>query len=352
MATIKDVARDAGVSVGTVSNVINGARVGEEKRILVERSIKKLGYQVNTLARGLKTQKTDYVVVMLPEMTNPFFSMLLAYMEKALSSYGKQIVLCISDGDKEKEARFIELAKRNKIDGIIGITYSNIDEYLTDSMAFVSIDRHFHSDIPFVAADNRMGGRLAAENLYRRGSKNLLCFQTISSLDSEVRKRRKGFEEYCEENRISYSCTEFSEKQVSSIYSSFDSRNLIGDVLRAYMNNRLGGSSVDGIFASSDHLAIVICEELRKMGRRVPEDVQVIGFDGLRLLNQAQPLISSIEQPVQMIAESSVANLIRLLNRETVENITNLPVRFVEGGTTRQLPGERADNGMGDEGEA
>lgn len=335
MTTIKDVAKDAGVSVGTVSNVINGARVSDKKRALVESSIEKLGYEVNTLARGLKTQKTDYVVVILPELTNPFFSMMLRSLERALSAYGKQIVLCISDGNKEKEARFINLAKRNKIDGIIGITYSNIEEYLTDSMAFVSIDRHFHSKIPYVSSDNLSGGRLAAENLWLRGARNLLFFQTISSLDNEVQKRRNGFEEYCMEHGIHYSCAEFSEEQVPSIYTSFNSRNLIRRVLKAYME-----MEIDGIFASTDHLAVVICEEVRRMGKRIPEDVQVIGFDGLRLLNCGKPLVSSIEQPVQLIAETCVDILMRILKNEKVHNITDLPVKFVDGGTTRKIPGE------------
>lgn len=339
MATIKDVAKDAGVSVGTVSNVLNGAKVRDEKRILVERSIEKLGYEVNTLARGLKTQKTDYVAVILPELENPFFSMILSEIDKALTVYGKQIVLCISDGDRDKEIKFINLAKKSKIDGIIGITYSNIDEYMADSMAFVSIDRHFRSKIPYVSSDNLNGGRLAAENLHRRGSRHLLFFQTISSLDSEARKRRKGFEEYCMDHGVPYSCVEFSETQVSSIYTSFGSRNLIRDVLKAYLNTK-----IDGIFASTDHLAIVICEELKKMGKRIPEDIQVIGFDGLRVLNCAQPLVSSIEQPVHLIAETCVDTLMKILNGETCENITDLPVQFVDGGTTRKWVSSLEEN--------
>ena len=81
MVTIKDVARDAGVSVGTVSNVLNGGRVSEARRKLVEASIEKLGYQVNTLAKGMRMQKTDYVVVILPNLINPYFALLLDALE-------------------------------------------------------------------------------------------------------------------------------------------------------------------------------------------------------------------------------------------------------------------------------
>ena len=90
MVTIKDVARDAGVSVGTVSNVLNGGRVSEARRKLVEASIEKLGYQVNTLAKGMRMQKTDYVVVILPNLINPYFALLLDALESELSAVGKQ----------------------------------------------------------------------------------------------------------------------------------------------------------------------------------------------------------------------------------------------------------------------
>lgn len=143
MATIKDVAMDAGVSVGTVSNVINGGKVSEERRQRVERSIQKLGYQVNGIARKMRTQRTDYVVVILPNIINPFYSLLLQGLEHALSAYDKQPLLCISDGEKEKEIKYIEMARANKVDGIIGVTFSDVEEYLDDTLAFVSIERRF-----------------------------------------------------------------------------------------------------------------------------------------------------------------------------------------------------------------
>ena len=92
MVTIKDVARDAGVSVGTVSNVLNGGRVSEARRKLVEASIEKLGYQVNTLAKGMRMQKTDYVVVILPNLINPYFALLLDALESELSAGTASIV--------------------------------------------------------------------------------------------------------------------------------------------------------------------------------------------------------------------------------------------------------------------
>ena len=182
---------------------------------------------------------------------------------------------------------------------------------------------------------------MAADSLIRRGAKNLLFFQTISSVENEVRKRRYGFEACCEANDVAYGSVSFSEQQVPSIYSSFSARNLINSVLRAHMENHGEGARPDGIFAGTDHLAVVIMEELRGMGLRVPENVQVIGYDGLKMLNTGRQLVSSIYQDTELIAKTSVDCLERLLNGEKVDNIINLPVTFIEGGSTLPLTEEK-----------
>lgn len=115
-------------------------------------------------------QKTDYVVVILPNLINPYFALLLDALESELSAVGKQVLLCLSGDDAEREVAFMDMAKQNKVDGIIGVTYSKVEEERIENMAFVSIDRHYKSHIPCVAGDNWQGGWLAAENLHKRGS--------------------------------------------------------------------------------------------------------------------------------------------------------------------------------------
>lgn len=337
MATIKDVAQDAGVSVGTVSNVLNGGRVGEERRQRVEESIRRLGYQVNGLARGLRTQRTDYVVLILPNISNPFYSTLLQDLERELALAGKYPLLCISEGNPEKEIRYLKMAKNNKVDGIIGVSFSDVEEYVDESMAVVSIERHFPQRIPCVACDNFLGGQLAAENLVRRGATELLFLQTISSVESEVSRRRDGFEEYCIVHGIPYSSVSISENQVSSVFSAFSARGVIHNVLKVHMEETVNDRRPNGVFAGADHLAVVVMEELRAMGYRVPEDVQLIGYDGLRVMNSGGLFVSSIYQDTRAIAEAGVDCLIRLLNGEQVESVMDLPVRFMEGGTTLGL---------------
>lgn len=160
---------------------------------------------------------------------------------------------------------------------------------------------------------------------------------TMSSVDSEVRKRRVGFTEYCMEHDLSCNSVEMSEKQIVSVYESYGSRKLINNMLRAYISPSMGEHSIDGIFTSSDHLAMIVQEELEEMGKRVPEDIQIIGYDGLQFLNQGKPIVSSICQPVHKIAKQAVKSLTDMIENGKAEDVTNIPVMFHEGPTTKPL---------------
>ena len=126
-ATMKDVAKEAGVALGTVSKVINNINVGQEYKIKVDEAIKKLGYEVDVYARGMKKQKTDTIALIIPNLLNPFASFAY-YLEVELSKQNFKLLLCNSYGNAEKEVRYINMAKQNKVDGIVGITYSDIEK--------------------------------------------------------------------------------------------------------------------------------------------------------------------------------------------------------------------------------
>jgi LacI family transcriptional regulator len=331
MVTIKDVAKDAGVSLGTVSKIINGIPVGEEYRQKVEQSIEKLGYKVNIYARGLKAQKTNTVAVIVPNLIYSFYAVWVNCIEEELSKRDIKLLLCISNENAKKEAAYIEMAKQNKVDGIIGITYSDIDKYVNDDLPFVSIDRHFKSSIQCVASDNYHGGELAAEKLIETGCKNLLYFRSGSNIEGETLKRASGFTDYCEKRHVNHEI--YNYEGASSYLSPKDSRKRINEFFQSHMKGH--SLEYDGIFASNDLLAVTILEELNSFGIKVPEDAQIIGYDGIKKWNEGDPLVSSIEQPIGFLAEKCVENVLKLIAKEKVEAISILPVRFVEGGTTK-----------------
>ena len=197
MVTIKDVAADAGVSVGTVSKVLNNMYVKADNRRRVEESIHKLGYQVNTYARGLKAQQTFTVAIIVPDLINPFFALLVNYVEQVLAAVGYKLLVCNSHCNADRELAYINMAKQNKVDGLIAVTYSNTDEYLEADMPFVSIDRHFKHQICGVSSDNEMGGRLAAEKFISTGCRNVIYIRNGSNLEGETLKRGKAFVDTC-----------------------------------------------------------------------------------------------------------------------------------------------------------
>ena len=143
--TMKDVAKEAGVSLGTVSKVINGITVREEYKKKVEAAIASLHYEINTYARGLKTKKTGLVAVIIPNMLNPFFAAFTDYIEDALYKKGLKTMLCCSDGIPEKEITYLNLATQNKVDGIVALTYSDIGNFINPDIPIVVFDRFFET---------------------------------------------------------------------------------------------------------------------------------------------------------------------------------------------------------------
>lgn len=163
---MKDVAREAGVALGTVSKVINGLPVSDIYREKVEEAIKLLHYEVNTYARGLKTQKSNLIALIIPNTTNPFFAAFTDHIEGALYKRGLKLLLCCADGIPEKEIACLSMATQNKVDGVIALTYSDIGKYIAEDIPIVVFDRFFENhNIPRVGSDNFAGACLAIEKL-------------------------------------------------------------------------------------------------------------------------------------------------------------------------------------------
>lgn len=319
--TMKDVAREAGVSLGTVSKVINDIPVGEPYRKKVEAAAKKLGYQVNNYARGLKTNKTYCIALVMPSLRHPFFAMLTDELTSCLMRYGYRSLLMITNYDSTAEKHCFMLAQQNKIDGIIALSYSP-DLEVDDSVPVVTIDRHFSAGIPCVSSDNYRGGELAAQKLMELGCKNLLFFRIGPDIYGEVEKRGPGFESACRMAKVP--CR-------SLFLSDDDTEAPLFQFLEEHIQD--GKLEFDGIFCNSDGLAVRVCEFLRKQGIRIPEDVQIIGYDGIIDFATRRYICSTIVQPVAEMAETAVRFL---LNGDNAPANISLPVRFASGGTTRE----------------
>lgn len=322
--TMKDVAAEAGVALGTVSKVVNGLPVGDAYRIRVEDAIRKLNYQVNSYAQGLKLQKTHTVALLIPNTQEPFYGSLAYYINISLLKRKYRMLLCSTDYDLGQEQEYIRMAQQNKVDGIIGLTY-NPDLVIEEGTPFVAIDRSMGTKIPCVASDNFAGGMLAAEKLADLGCKNVAFLRTGASLTNEPNKRKAGFENGCLSRNLTYEMKILND---GDPFEEFD------EFLRSHMQD--GKLAFDGLFCVTDSIAHYILKVLRALNQRVPEDVQLIGFDGIRDIG-GNYICSTIVQPVSEIAEMCVELLLQE-NMQVKPPLVCLPVTYAYGGTTSEVP--------------
>jgi LacI family transcriptional regulator len=321
--TMADVAREAGVALGTVSRVINGQQVGVEFREKVNAAIQRLGYKYNSSGRALRTDRTNTIALIIPNTINPYFALLVHHINMELEKRNRRMLLCFTEYDTNRENELIQMAQQNRVDGIIALTY-NPDLTIPEDVPFVTIDRFFSVSVPCIAADNFGGGWLAAKKLKELGCNKLAFLRIGSTLTNEPSKRKEGFVAACVEMGIPF---EIMALEDGAPFTQFE------DFLKYHMQE--GKLAFDGLFIGTDSLSWRIIQVLRGMGLRVPEDVQVIGFDGIRMFGDQEYTVSTIVQPVQEIAETCVSTVLSK-HLSNVPSLICLPVKYAYGGTTKE----------------
>lgn len=319
--TMVDVAREAGVALGTVSRVVNGEQVGEEYREKVQAAIQRLGYRYNSSGRALRTDSTNTIAFIIPNTINSYFSLLVHHINCELEKRNYKMMLCFTEYDHGREMEFIRMAQENRVDGVIALTY-NPNLNIPEDIPFVTIDRFFSVSVPCVASDNFGGGWLAAQKLKEFGCTNVAFIRIGSTLTNEPSKRKDGFVSACVEMGLPFEVMALEDGQPFSEFERFLSDHIVD-----------GKLTFDGLFVGTDSLAWKIIQLLKKMNIRVPEDVQVIGFDGIRMFGDLEYVVSTIVQPVQEIAETCVSTV---LSRQlsAMPSLICLPVTYAYGGTT------------------
>jgi LacI family transcriptional regulator len=321
MVTLKEVAKLADVGIGTVSRVVNNSgAVKAQTRERVLKAIHDLNYVPNEIARNFKMQESKMVGLMLPSIWHPFFSKLTYFIEEELTNFGYKLLLCNSNTNRNKEIQYLDMLKRNQVAGIITVSYHDYYVHERLNLPIVSIDRLISELIPHVSADNYQGGQLAAQALIQSGVKKIAFIGEEPSYQSSVTDRKRAFVECALQSNIPFS--------VHTVQSG------PGQELRAAKEFVEIYTDIDGVFAGSDMYAAALISELKAKGKRVPEDVQVIGFDGIQEDKFFSPYLSTIVQPVAEIGRESVRILIGIIQGQEVHNETLLPVFLRQGETT------------------
>jgi len=317
-ATIADIAKEAGVSKATVSRVLNERLegVGAETRLRVKEVMERMDFEPCGVARGLATGKSLSVGLVIPDIADPFFPLLIRGIEDALRGEGYGLFLCDSVLDIEKEKEQLRMLLEKRVDGVIlNSTMSDCDCQLDSldrrDVPYVLLDRMIEArpQAAGVYADNRKGARMAVELLLGGGARRLLFVNGPAEL-SVSKLRRAGVEEAWRAGGLDPASVLFGEGDYSVESGSRAVEGFFGG-----SGTRRGacGLPFDAVFAANDRMAIGVLRSLKGRDIAVPGDVEIVGFDDIEAARLVEPPLTTVAQPAFEMGRESAILLLKLI---------------------------------------
>ena len=323
MATIHDVAQDAGVSPTTVSRYLNNRiELPSTTAARIDAAIRKLDYRPNLLAKRLSTGKTEAVGLVTPEIREPFFAELASAFEDEADRHGYTVFISSTRSDRKREIASLERLHDGHVDGLLMMTNTADDGTLA---ALIGRRRNVvivDEDIPGVSAprlfvENEAGAHAATRHLIEAGHTRIAYLGGPDGLFT-VGERYAGFVRAMREAGIG----------IRPEYVAIGS--FAPDLARAATLNFLAlDHPPTALFASSDYLMIGAVQGLRASGVRIPDDMSLVGFDDMSFGELLTPPLSAIRQPVESLGRLGFQTLLALLNGESPPMLTRLPVQLM-----------------------
>ncbi len=331
-ATMKDVARVAGVSIQTVSCVVNqtGA-ISPETRMRVLEVVEQLQYHRDPIARSMRTRQTGLIALLVSSIANPVLAKLASEVESKTAAENYSVILHNLASDRYREESSLEVVSNRLVDGVIIVNAVDgaraIRVLEAARIPAVMIDYLPGSSIPNVMADNLAGGYLATWHLIKLGHRKI-AHLLGSTTHGVARQRYEGYMKALDEFGLEYRLTITPTGNSWGYAEGYESA-------RQALNH---SEPPTAIFASSDQMAIGAYRAIAEAGLRVPDDISVVGFDNTDAARFASPPLTTVHQPNEELAATAVALLVEMMGGkqpETTEVV--LPVRLV----TRQSTKER-----------
>lgn len=314
-STIKDVAKEAGVSITTVSLVLNNSKasIPDSTKDKVIDAAKKLRYVPNKIARSLVNKKTHLLALILPDITNPFYGEIASFVNMAAQKRGYK-VLYINDSEGSDFNSDIDFIYSNMIDGVLIVTRNSKKWNLIDaqeSIKFVYLDepvycKNDHNDVMhMVSGDNFAGGYMVAKYLIGLGHKQMACIVGSNNTPNS-RDRLSGFLKCCEENDI-----KVKDEHILEGFYTYEGGYKCGV--------KLSAESISAVFAFNDLSAFGAIKAFNSVGIRVPSDMSVMGYDNLFMNKFVDPPLSTVDQNIQEISQKAANMLIDLIENVEVK---------------------------------
>ncbi|PMQ01963.1 MAG: LacI family transcriptional regulator [Dictyoglomus sp. NZ13-RE01] len=314
MVTIHDVAKKAGVSVMTVSRVINGKRnVKQSTRERVLKAIEELGYVPNSIARSLTLKKTATIGLVISDITNPFFTTIARGVEDTAIAKHFTVILCNTDENPDKELMYIEVLSRNKVDGLIFTSASGrkspLKSVFLRNIPLVLIDRTIEGldDVDIVRGDSIEGAYLLTKHLLDLGHRRIgivVGSKHISTAVDRIEGYKRAFREY--NIPIDESLIKINE---NSKFSKEDGYRLTKELLSLK-------EPPTAIFGGNNLMAIGAILAIREMGLKIPDDISLVSFDDVESLSEVYPFLTVVKQPAYTMGVLATELLIRRIENK------------------------------------
>ncbi|MFD2612451.1 LacI family DNA-binding transcriptional regulator [Paenibacillus gansuensis] len=309
MATIMDVARLAGVSRTTVSRVLNNSpRVDKETLRKVRSAIQELNYEPSDMARNLRKQKTGLIAVLVPDISNPFFSGLLEGMENVALEAGYKIILCITGGNPEREMQYIRMIENKQVDGIILTALRNPVDFITPYLRYgpiVFANEYLDGDpIPSVAIDNTAAAQMVTQHLIDSGHRRIAFINGPEHIII-CRDRKLGYLKALQDNGLAVDQHIIMDGEYKMDTAASCAQQLV-----------TRSSRPTAILAANDTMAVGVVKALQCNGFQIPEDVAVAGFDNNPFSTVIEPNVTTVEQPIYTMGAETVHLLLTCFTTE------------------------------------
>ena len=330
--TIKDVAKHSGVSIATVSLILNGneAKFSPKTVEKVFASKKELGYQPDYLALQMITKETKTIGVLVPDITNPFFNILMRGIEEVLYQQHFVTILCNADSDHQKEIEYLAELTRRGVDGFIiatsAISTSAINENLKKhGRPYIVLDqKKSHGFSDSVRTDDFRGGYLAGVHLLSLGHENIALVYPENPPEN-IQLRIEGF-------KHALDFYQYSHDQLlllPTLFSKQGGYQAVPSIIE---------SATTAIFALNDELAFGLYRGLEEKGKSIPDDYSIIGYDNIDMCEYVKPKLTTIAQPIVELGKASAKLLLSRIQSPTKEwEEELLPVKLEKRASTAPL---------------
>lgn len=306
-------AKLAGVGVGTVSRAINNTGyVSQEAKEKIQAAMKELDYTPNELARNLFRKKSGIIAVLVPTVSHPFFAEFVNYIEIEFHERGYKTMICNTAKDRTYELQYLQMLKQRIVDGIItGVHSLDVQDYRNIDMPIVALDRYIGDDIPVVAVDHQRGGQFAAREMIRGGCKKVVQIQGAKKVESPAQERHEVFENELRQAGVEIHTYEMEWNKFDIGYFSEFCRKVFAE-----------HPDADGMFGT-DLLALSYMKIAQENGRKIPEDLKIVAYDGTQVTDIIYPSLTTIKQPIDKLAREAVRLMIH-----KIDGVNNIDKRI------------------------